>query len=159
MIELILPWPPTVNHYWKLGRGHLYLGEEGKRYKAIVTGVVHCAGVRPFTGDVSLEIEAYPPDRRVRDIDNVLKAIFDSCGKAGLYADDSQVKHVEAWMREPFPRGRVIVRVADHDPDSCIPPSPVPAPDDPDCRNPPLAACRRMKLKKELAAKTATERN
>jgi crossover junction endodeoxyribonuclease RusA len=134
MIELILPWPPTVNHYWKLGRGHLYLGEEGKRYKAIMTGLVRSARVRPFIGNVSLEIEAYPPDRRVRDIDNVLKAIFDSCGKAGLYADDSQVKHVEAWMREPFPRGRVIVRISDYDPDDRDPAAPVPAPRGPSPR-------------------------
>jgi crossover junction endodeoxyribonuclease RusA len=111
MIELELPYPPSVNHYWRMGRGRIYLGEEGRRYKRLVTGAVRYAGIRPLDGHLSLEIEAYPPDHRVRDLDNVLKALKDALGKAGVYHDDSQVKHLDAWMLGPVPPGKVWVRV------------------------------------------------
>ena len=111
MIELELPYPPSVNHYWRMGRGRMYLGEKGRRYKQLVTGAVRYAGLRPLTGHLSLRIEVYPPDRRVRDLDNVLKALWDALGKAGVYQDDSQVKHLEAWMLDPAPPGKVWLRV------------------------------------------------
>jgi len=111
MIVLSCPWPPSINHYWRMGNHHIYLSEEGKRYKQIVIGIVRTARVESFIGDVSLTMEAYPPDRRRRDLDNIQKAVWDALTDAGLYEDDSQVKHVEAWMREPLERGKVIVTV------------------------------------------------
>ncbi len=134
MLEIVLPWPPSVNHYWKLGRGRIFLGTEGRRYKLAVVGAVRCLGVQPFVGDVSLEIEAYPPDRRKRDLDNIQKSIWDALGKAGLYDDDSQVKHVEAWMREPIPGGKIVVCISDYDSGRYAPPAIAPDPSGPnDC--------------------------
>lgn len=113
MVVLELKYPPSINHYWRMGNHRIYLSEEGRRYKSIVAGIVRCARVQPFTSDVSLKIEAYPPDRRRRDLDNIQKAVWDALTDAGLYEDDSQVKHVEAWMLEPLERGKVIVTVDD----------------------------------------------
>lgn len=111
MVVLELCYPPSINHYWRMGNHRIYLSDEGRRYKNIVAGIVRCARVQPFTGDVSLKIEAYPPDRRIRDLDNIQKAVWDALTDAGLYKDDSQVKHIEAWMLEPLERGKVIVTV------------------------------------------------
>lgn len=111
MVVLELKYPPSLNHYWRMGNHRIYLSDEGRRYKNIVAGIVRCARVQPIIGDVSLKIEAYPPDRRIRDLDNLMKALLDALGGAGLYEDDSQVKHIEAWMLEPLERGKVIVTV------------------------------------------------
>lgn len=45
-------------------------------------------------GELSVDITLYPPDRRVRDIDNYLKAIFDGLTHALVWKDDSQVKEL-----------------------------------------------------------------
>ncbi len=128
MVILELPWPPSVNHYWRMGHNRIYLGSKGRLYKAMVAGIVRYARPEAFTGDVSVEIEMYPPDRRRRDCDNPMKAILDSLGKAGLYEDDNQVKHIQAWMLSPADGGKVIVRVDHFDPERIDPPSTVPVP-------------------------------
>ena len=58
---------------------------------------------RKLTGEVSVEIDLYPPDRRRRDIANPLKCLLDSMTHAGVYEDDSQIKDIELHMREPMP--------------------------------------------------------
>jgi crossover junction endodeoxyribonuclease RusA len=114
MITLEIPWSPSVNHYWRVGHGRIYLSPEGVRYKLIVAGIVREARVKSFTGPVSLLIDAYPPDRRIRDLDNVMKALLDALGGAGLYRDDSQIKHINAWMLEPIEGGKLIVTVSEN---------------------------------------------
>lgn len=49
--------------------------------------------VHPFSKHDRLQvaITASPPDRRRRDLDNILKATLDSLQHAGLYPDDSQI--------------------------------------------------------------------
>lgn len=42
-------------------------------------------------GRIGLALIAYPPDRRRRDLDNLLKGILDGLQYAGLYEDDCQV--------------------------------------------------------------------
>lgn len=122
MIKLELPWPPSVNHYWRMGHNRIYLGAEGKRYKAIVNGLVRTARVSPLTGHLGVQMIAHPPDRRRRDLDNLQKCLWDSIGAAGLYEDDSQIKHIAAWMLDPVPGGKVIVCLAGYDPDEMDPP-------------------------------------
>jgi len=34
-------------------------------------------------------VELFPPDRRKRDVDNILKALLDALTHAGVYEDDS----------------------------------------------------------------------
>jgi len=117
MIRLILPWPPSVNHYWRFGNGRFFISTEGKRYKMIVTGMMLQRGVKPFEGQVAVTIDLHPPDRRTRDIDNANKALLDSLvtrhGLAGLYNDDSQVKRLEATMHDydAANAGNVVVTV------------------------------------------------
>ena len=114
MVTFELAYPPSVNHYWRVGHGRIYLSPEGVRYKQLVAGVVRQARVIPFTGSVALLIDAYPPDRRIRDLDNLMKAVLDSLGGAGLYHDDSQIKHIHAWMLEPMEGGRIVVTITEN---------------------------------------------
>ena len=40
---------------------------------------------------LAVQIDAHPPDKRARDLDNMLKAPMDAMQHAGVYDDDSQV--------------------------------------------------------------------
>jgi crossover junction endodeoxyribonuclease RusA len=72
-------------------------------------GCTQAAGA--FPGQVSVTIDAYPPDRRRRDLDNVLKAALDALTHCGIWADDSQVAELRI-RRMPVsdnPRAEIIV--------------------------------------------------
>jgi crossover junction endodeoxyribonuclease RusA len=52
------------------------------------------ANIPTMEGPLRVEIEAYRPDNRKRDLDNLLKAALDSMAKGMIYNDDSQIKHL-----------------------------------------------------------------
>ena len=110
-LKATLPYPPTVNHYWRHARGRFYVSEEGRQYRRRVRGIL--AGVPTFTGPVALTIEVFPPDNRTRDLNNLSKALLDALEAAGVYEDDSQSKEEHWYMRAPDKPGRVEVTVTD----------------------------------------------
>ena len=98
-----LPYPPTVNHYFKRGRGgHVYLSREAVTFREEVAKRLEGGPSMPILGPLHLTIEVYPPDKRKRDLDNVLKCLLDACQHGGLYKDDAQVKEIHAKM---WPKG------------------------------------------------------
>ena len=44
---------------------------------------------------MKLTLSVYPPDKRKRDIDNILKALLDSLTNAKVYLDDSLIKQLD----------------------------------------------------------------
>lgn len=92
MIELTLPWPPTVNTYWRMYQNRMIISEAGRKYRvAVAEQVLLQARGKMTIGPVKVTIEAWRPDNRKRDLDNLLKAVLDSMGHAGLYVDDSLI--------------------------------------------------------------------
>ncbi|MFO7897885.1 MAG: RusA family crossover junction endodeoxyribonuclease [Planctomycetota bacterium] len=111
MIELELPCPPSVNHYYRhVGRRTL-ISREGRRFRDRVGRALAAAGIEPVDGRLAVRIEVYPPDRRRRDIDNVQKALLDALEHGGAYHDDSQIVTLLAEKRGPVSGGRVIARI------------------------------------------------
>ncbi len=109
-IRIDLPWPPSVNRYWRHNkRGHTYVTKEGEAYRheAGWLGRQAMTGRRPFACEVSIEFEAFPPDHRKRDLDNVLKATLDAMEHAGVYGNDYQVADLRIMRREVRPRGLI----------------------------------------------------
>jgi len=92
-MDLILPYPPSVNHYWRHCRGRFYVSRAGKLYQSAVCACV--GSVEPFTGDLAIAVIARPPDARRRDLDNLLKATLDALTAARVWVDDNQVKRIE----------------------------------------------------------------
>jgi crossover junction endodeoxyribonuclease RusA len=92
MKELTLPWPPSVNTYWRNFNGRTIISAKGREYREVV---VHNLSYDPdpefFIGAVKVEITAYRPDNRKRDLDNLLKAPLDALSHAGVWQDDYQI--------------------------------------------------------------------
>ena len=102
MIEITLPWPPSVNTYWRNFDGRMIISARGREYREIVGDqmtlqkqVVH------FKKPLRVEIEAWRPDKRRRDLDNLLKATLDGLAHAGVYEDDSQIVDLRIfWAKD-----------------------------------------------------------
>jgi crossover junction endodeoxyribonuclease RusA len=102
---LVLPYPPSVNHYWRHVGPRVLLSRQGRVYRDAVTLAVYQQGAPRLTGRLSLTLLVRCPDRRARDLDNMLKATLDALAYAGVYASDSQIDrlHVELLARiEPI---------------------------------------------------------
>ena len=110
-ISFELPWPPSVNRYYRHVGPRVLISREGRRYRMMC--VSRLGGVFPkLEGKVKLTGEFYPPDARKRDLDNVLKCMIDSLVHAGLMRDDSQIKHIDVQMMSPIPpEGAVYIKL------------------------------------------------
>lgn len=96
---LKLPFPPSTNS--------LFAGKDrrrkSERYKAWIAEAFplvqrEVRGQR-ISGPWSIELRAVRPDRRKRDIDNLLKATIDLMVSCGVVGDDSEMQSVYAsWV-------------------------------------------------------------
>src|SRR5688500_18754302 len=108
MLTLELPFPPSVNHYYR-HIGHCTLiSKRGRLYREAVVTQLAAMKLEPLLGLLSLVIELYPPDRRRRDVDNSQKSLLDSLAHGGAYRDDSQIVHLETWKCSPVAGGKAI---------------------------------------------------
>lgn len=110
MTRLTLPWPPSVNRYYRNVAGKTLISAEGRAYRTAVVNLLAENSAPLMVGDVAVEIEAFMPDRRRRDLDNLLKGLLDALTHAGLWLDDSQVADLRI-RRAPTIGGMVKVEV------------------------------------------------
>lgn len=111
MVEFQLPYPPSVNHYWRRVGARTLISRGGRAFRQAVCSLLAARGVRPLTGPLEVEVLVHPPDRRRRDIDNVQKALLDALQHGGAYADDSQIVRLAIEKGEPMEGGQTIVRI------------------------------------------------
>lgn len=101
-VSFELPWPPSVNRYYRHVGPRVLISREGRRFRMMC--VSRLGGLfRKLDGKIRLRGEFFPPDGRRRDLDNILKCTLDSLVHAGLMADDSQIKHIDIKMCDPVP--------------------------------------------------------
>jgi crossover junction endodeoxyribonuclease RusA len=92
LIELELPFPPSVNTYWRNFNGRMLISKKGREYrKTVADQVLIQKGAKHYAGKIKLTIEAWRPDERKRDLDNLLKAPLDALTHAGVYTDDQLI--------------------------------------------------------------------
>ncbi len=107
-----LPYPPSVNHYYRRVGPRTLISREGRTYRRRVCSVLAASGTSTLAGPVAVTVEVYPPDRRRRDLDNCLKSLLDALEKGGAYENDSQIVRLVAEKRDPVEGGRAVVRIA-----------------------------------------------
>jgi crossover junction endodeoxyribonuclease RusA len=104
-LYLELPYPPSVNHYWGQSGNRRFIGKKGVAFRAAVVEAFETSKGSGVEGRLAVHIELYPPDRRKRDIDNVLKALLDACEHAGCYENDSLIDELHIVRKDVIKDG------------------------------------------------------
>lgn len=109
-----LPWPPSVNAMYKRTKRGVYLSKAARAFKALAAEMLERdwpQGTPPLTGQLKAIVEAYPPDKRKRDGDNLLKCVYDALQAAGIVSDDTQIIDTRIILRKdkPVEGGAVLV--------------------------------------------------
>lgn len=114
-IRLELPYPPTVNTYWRANGHRRYISPAGVTFTQEVSLIVKNQKPKTF-GDkqVAVSVMIHPRSKRKFDLDNTLKAILDALMKAGMYDDDSQIEYIEIARGEAVDGGKAVVHLYDY---------------------------------------------
>ena len=127
-VTLELPWPCSVNHYYFTanvrGRQMRIIGRGGKEYQNAVQRALYAAGSPRLEGDLRVnELILRPPNNVRRDLDNVLKCLWDSLQDreskksgvkvSGLFHDDCQIREYRCIKWGPVVAGgKVCLRIS-----------------------------------------------
>lgn len=92
MTIIKLPYPPSMNTYWRNFRGNTVLSKSGRLYKTAVAECVVEQNIPKFGGKrLEVTLFLYPRSKVVTDLDNRLKAVLDGLEEAGVYDNDGQI--------------------------------------------------------------------
>lgn len=121
-VTISLPWPPSTNHYWGnrivFPRGgkpfvSTYLTARAKDFQAEVQARIlqRFGRIRPLDCRLEIHIVAHVPDRRTRDLSNLLKATEDALTHADVWADDGQIDRLTIERGEVKKGGELFVTI------------------------------------------------
>lgn len=138
-VLLQLPWPRSVNHYFReyamppagdkvearirehgFEGIHVWLrkntrvmkqvGEEGHEYRAAVRKIVlRERANKGFISPMIMKLRAYPPDKRQRDLSNLYKCLEDALQHAGVVMDDYVIAAHDSRRELQTVKGGLIV--------------------------------------------------
>jgi Holliday junction resolvase RusA-like endonuclease len=116
ILKAVLPWPVSVNAMYGTRNGRFFLKSKGRAFKR-ACGIILAKEKCHFTDKtdrVWLDIEVYQPDKRKRDISNLIKIVEDSIP---WFSDDSQVDKlvIERCGIDPRKKGYIIIKCGAHD--------------------------------------------
>jgi len=83
-----LPYPPSLNRLYRSINGRSIKSALGRSYSSVAAGLVMASRVR-VKGPFVLSLVATPPDKRARDLDNLLKPVLDALQTGGAIENDS----------------------------------------------------------------------
>jgi crossover junction endodeoxyribonuclease RusA len=117
--KLELPWPPSLNAYWRICQGRLIVSSQARAYRQKVCYLAFKIRRAFWDKKVFLHIEAYPPDKRCRDIDNLLKITLDALQEARVYENDNQVCRILLERKPVEKPGRILISFSEIKDDQC----------------------------------------
>jgi len=110
---ITMPYPPTVNTYYTVARNRKILSKRGRAYKKEAMVYLYEQGVpKGREGPYSISIRVRMPDKRKRDIDNLIKPLLDSLVEYGALSDDSEVIDLRIQKFNPIKGGQVEVLIS-----------------------------------------------
>lgn len=109
MMTFTLPFPPSANRYWRMYNGRMVVSAEATAYKMQVMAATRETHARMFTGNVSVTVRVYRPQKR-GDLDNSIKILIDSL-RGIAYADDSQIVALHAYRADDRHNPRAVVTI------------------------------------------------
>jgi crossover junction endodeoxyribonuclease RusA len=113
--QLTLPFPPTVNTYYRNVKGRTLMSKKGRAYRALAISTCFWQKTYCYAADVRLAVtlNLYPPNKRKWDIDNRVKATLDALQHAGIIPDDEQVDELEIIRCPISPDSRVEIFISE----------------------------------------------
>lgn len=116
MIRLELPFPPSINHYWRRVGTRTLISRGGRAFRQSVCSILAAQRLRPMEGKLAVSVIVHPPDRRRRDIDNLQKALLDALEHGGAYLDDYQIVKLSIERGDPVSGGKTLVTIEEAGP-------------------------------------------
>jgi crossover junction endodeoxyribonuclease RusA len=118
-MRLILPFPPSVNGYWRSTQKGVLISERGRIFRSnALASIYQQLRSRPtaLLTELDVHLVLYPPTRAKRDLDNFQKALFDGLTHAGIWKDDSQVKRMTVEWGPVTKEGKAEITITDFKP-------------------------------------------
>jgi crossover junction endodeoxyribonuclease RusA len=117
-IVLYLPWPPTVNDYYKVTQaGQRYLDKKVRVFRGLVAKSIHEQAPNLHLVDpLFVEVYLFPPDLRKRDVDNYMKGLLDGITESKLWKDDSIIDQLHIFRGEKVKGGIVRMEISEAGP-------------------------------------------
>lgn len=120
MISFRLPFPPSVNSYWRhIAKGPLagrvLISAKGREYRTDCEHAVLMQRVQrgALKGRLAVSLVANVPDKRVRDLDNMLKSSLDAIKHCGVINDDGDIDKITI-ERGPYVKGgQLLVEISE----------------------------------------------
>ena len=107
-----LPYPPSVNTYWRQFNGRTILSQAGRDYKVEVLAVIVNERIPKFgESRLAVKLVLRPRDKRRRDLDNSIKSVLDALENSGVFVNDFQVDYLEIRRGEPITGGAIHVTI------------------------------------------------
>lgn len=108
-VNLSLPFPPSANRLWRAVNGRNIKSEEYREWldEARCAVLLQPRSVRAnIPGHYQMTMTADRPDKRRRDLSNLLKPTEDLLQQAGIVADDCNAQQITiAWSDRPAGKG------------------------------------------------------
>ena len=112
MLILSLPYPPSVNSYWRANGHRRFISAEGRKFKEDVSAYVIEYRVPKLGAEpLDVHIVLHPRDKRRTYIDNRVKAVLDALQDAGVFDDDCQVEKLTVIRGKPVKGGKSTVMI------------------------------------------------
>jgi len=115
-MQLTLPFPPSVNGYWRSTQKGVLISECGRIFRSnALAAIYQQLRSRPtaLLTELDVHLVLFPPTRAKRDLDNFQKALFDGLTHAGIWKDDSQVKRMTVEWGEVTKGGKAEITITD----------------------------------------------
>lgn len=111
--EFEMPWPPSVNGYWRTFRNRQIISKRGREYRVSAMNRLTELGLfgECLSDRLSVSLVLHPPTLRKYDLDNFNKALFDAMSHAEFWEDDELIDRLSITKSEKIKGGKIIVRV------------------------------------------------
>jgi Holliday junction resolvase RusA-like endonuclease len=108
--ELVLPYPPSANSYWRSAPGlGMVPSKEAQIYRGAVNMVIARSRTRPIFGPCRVYLRVYRP-RAPATSTTALKVLLDAL-RGFAYLDDAQVVRIHADLDDDAQNPRVVINL------------------------------------------------
>lgn len=108
-IDFIVEWPPSLNNYYARTRNGVFIKAKGVKYRqSVVDDLQEQVGALVSISEpVLVSAILFPPNRRIWDLDNHMKALLDALTISGFWDDDKLITQLLLYKGEVVSGGQV----------------------------------------------------